>query len=127
MSGQARPRPATLWPQCLTERERRASRRAAAHCAGETREPVPFSLPDNDVVAAIDAPPTPLASPSPDERSVLLVHYESHPPISMLARPWLGLAGVRIDPVIGVPLRPPRFPRLSLLATNAIPWIVAVL
>ncbi len=79
---------------------------------------MPFSLPDNDVVAAIDAPPTPLASPSPDERSVLLVHYESHPPISMLARPWLGLAGVRIDPVIGGRQRTRRFTGMSIIDTT---------
>jgi dipeptidyl aminopeptidase/acylaminoacyl peptidase len=78
-------------------------------------EPVPFSLPDDDVVAAIDAPPTPLTSPSPDDRSVLLLHYESHPPITMLARPWLGLAGVRIDPVIGARQRTRRFTGMSIL------------
>jgi dipeptidyl aminopeptidase/acylaminoacyl peptidase len=76
---------------------------------------VPFSLPDEAVVAAIDAPPTPLASPSPDERFVLLVHYESHPQISVLARPWLGLAGLRIDPVMGGRQRTRQFTGLSVL------------
>jgi dipeptidyl aminopeptidase/acylaminoacyl peptidase len=60
---------------------------------------VPYLEPDADIVAIIDAPPTPAASLSPDERWLLLVHYESHPPIELLARPILRLGGIRVDPV----------------------------
>jgi dipeptidyl aminopeptidase/acylaminoacyl peptidase len=76
---------------------------------------LPYSLPDSDVVAIIDAPPTPLASPSPGEEFVVLVHYQSHPPISMLSRPRLRLAGLRLDRAIGGRQRTRRFTGLSVL------------
>src|SRR5260221_6787224 len=62
---------------------------------------LPYSLPDSDVVSIIDAPPPPLASPSPGEQFVMLVHYQAHPPVVMLARRRLSLAGLRLDPAIG--------------------------
>ncbi|MDQ3106177.1 MAG: S9 family peptidase, partial [Actinomycetota bacterium] len=60
---------------------------------------MPYREPDADLVAIIDAPPTPAATLSPDDRWLLLVHYESHPPVAALARPVLRLGGIRIDPV----------------------------
>jgi dipeptidyl aminopeptidase/acylaminoacyl peptidase len=77
---------------------------------------LPFSLPDSDVVSIIDAPPTPLAVPTPDERFVILLSYEAHPPIAMLARPVLRLAGLRLDPKIGGRQRTRRFTGLSVLS-----------
>ncbi len=76
---------------------------------------MPFSLPDSDVTAIIDAPPTPLIVPSPDEKYLVAVGYEAHPPISMLARPILRLAGLRLDPVLGARQRTRRFSSLSVL------------
>ncbi len=76
---------------------------------------MPFSLPDSDVVSIIDAPPTPLALPSPDEQFLILLHYQAHPPISMLARPSVKLAGIRIDPALGARQRTRRFSGLSVL------------
>jgi dipeptidyl aminopeptidase/acylaminoacyl peptidase len=76
---------------------------------------LPFSLPDSDVTAIIDAPPTPLIVPSPDEKYLVAVGYEAHPPISMLARPILRLAGLRLDPVLGARQRTRRFSSLSVL------------
>ena len=61
---------------------------------------MPYRVPDAGVVAAIDAPPTPAAVLGPGGRFLLLVRYESHPPVSLLAKPHLGLAGVRLDPEI---------------------------
>ena len=72
-------------------------------------------MPDPDVVSIIDAPPTPLASPSPGERFVALVHYQAHPPITMLERPRLKLAGLRIDPGLRARQRTRRFTGLSVL------------
>ena len=57
-----------------------------------------YLLPDDDVVAIIDAPATPLTSLSPDRTTVLLVAYEPHPPVEVLARPFRKLAGLRLDP-----------------------------
>ena len=79
---------------------------------------MPFSLPDNDVVSIIDAPPTPLAMPSPDERFIVLLNYQPHPPISMLARPSVKLAGLRIDPVLGARQRTRKFGGLSVLRVS---------
>ncbi|HEY3904542.1 MAG TPA: prolyl oligopeptidase family serine peptidase [Streptosporangiaceae bacterium] len=76
---------------------------------------LPFSLPDSDVTAIIDAPPTPLIVPSPDEKYLIVVGYEAHPPVSMLARPILRLAGLRLDPALGARQRTRRFSSLSVL------------
>ena len=62
---------------------------------------MPYRTPDSDVVAIIDAPPTPAALLAPGGLYAALVHYVSHPPIEMLARPYLPLAGIRVDPVLG--------------------------
>ena len=37
---------------------------------------------------------------APGGRFVALVHYDAHPPIEQLARPYLSLAGIRVDPVL---------------------------
>ncbi len=77
-----------------------------------------FLLPDPDVVSIIDAPPTPLALPAPGEQFLVLVHYHAHPPVAMLARPKLRLAGLRIDPAIGGRQRTRRFTGLSVLRVS---------
>jgi dipeptidyl aminopeptidase/acylaminoacyl peptidase len=59
---------------------------------------MPYLEPAPDIVAIIDAPPTPAATLSPDERWLLLVQYESHPPIELLSRRMVRLGGVRVDP-----------------------------
>jgi dipeptidyl aminopeptidase/acylaminoacyl peptidase len=79
------------------------------------RTTLPFSLPDSDVTAIIDAPPTPLIVPGPGEKYLVVVGYEAHPPISMLARPILRLAGLRLDPELGARQRTRRFSSLSVL------------
>src|SRR6266704_6488435 len=103
-------------------------RRAGAcrTCGGPTKLPVPYQerpkgpvlpyrLPDADVVSIIDAPPTPLASPSPTERFVVLVHYQAHPPVAMLAGPRFSLAGLRLDPGLRGRQRTRQFTGLSVL------------
>jgi dipeptidyl aminopeptidase/acylaminoacyl peptidase len=76
---------------------------------------LPFLTPDADVVSIIDSAPTPLASPAPTEQFAILVHYQAHPPIAMLARPRLSLAGLRLDPQIAGRQRTRRFTGLSVL------------
>jgi dipeptidyl aminopeptidase/acylaminoacyl peptidase len=76
---------------------------------------VPYAIPDSDIVSIIDAPPTPLALLGPGGRFVALVHYESHPPVALLARPYLSLAGIRVDPVIAGRQRTRRVTGLSVL------------
>jgi dipeptidyl aminopeptidase/acylaminoacyl peptidase len=77
---------------------------------------VPYRTPGHDVVAIIDAPPTPLALLAPGGRFVALVHYESHPPVAMLARPYLPLAGIRIDPALPGRQRVRRLTGISVLS-----------
>jgi dipeptidyl aminopeptidase/acylaminoacyl peptidase len=77
---------------------------------------VAYQIPASDIVSIIDAPPTPAASLAPGRRFVALVHYESHPPITQLARPYLPLAGLRIDPALGGRQRTRRMTGLSVIA-----------
>jgi dipeptidyl aminopeptidase/acylaminoacyl peptidase len=76
---------------------------------------VPYKTPDPDVVAIIDAAPTPVALLGPGGRFVVLVHYEAHPPVAQLAKPYLPLAGIRIDLELGARQRVRRLTQLSLL------------
>ncbi len=75
-----------------------------------------YQVPASDIVSIIDAPPTPAASVGPGRRFVALVHYESHPPVAHLARPWLALAGLRLDPAIRGRQRTRRLTGISVLA-----------
>lgn len=48
---------------------------------------MPSELPAPKIIAALDAPPTPLALLCPDRGAKLLVDYLPNPPLSLLARP----------------------------------------
>jgi dipeptidyl aminopeptidase/acylaminoacyl peptidase len=67
--------------------------------------PEGYRLPAEEVVRILDAPPSPTVRVSPDARWLLLVERPSMPTIADVARPWVGLAGVRIDPALGAPWR----------------------
>ena len=60
----------------------------------------PYKLPPKEVIDILDAPPTPFVRVSPRNDALLLVEYQPHPPIALVARPFLRLAGVRIDPAL---------------------------
>jgi len=77
---------------------------------------VAYQTPASDIVSIIDAPPTPAASLGPGRRFVALVHYEAHPPVAHLARPYLSLAGLRLDPALGGRQRIRRLTGLSVIA-----------
>jgi dipeptidyl aminopeptidase/acylaminoacyl peptidase len=76
---------------------------------------VPYKIPEQDVVTIIDTPPTPVALLAPGGRFIALVHYEAHPPISLLERRYLRLAGIRVDPVLIARQRVRRLTGLSVL------------
>src|SRR3989454_4337405 len=57
----------------------------------------PYKTPPPDVVAILDAPPLPVAIVSPDRAAILLVEQRAMPTVAELARPWLRLAGYRIN------------------------------
>ena len=77
---------------------------------------MPYQIPASDIVSIIDAPPTPAASLASGWRFIALVHYESHPPVAHLARPYLALAGLRLDPALGGRQRTRRLTGLSVIA-----------
>ncbi len=77
---------------------------------------MPYQTPGADIVAIIDAPPPPAALIGPGGRFAVLVHYEQHPPVEHLARPYLALAGLRIDPAIAGRQRVRRLTGLSVLS-----------
>ncbi len=76
---------------------------------------MPYKIPERDVVAIIDAPPTPVALLAPGGRYAALVHYESHPPVALLARRYLALAGIRVDPELAGRQRVRRLTGISVL------------
>jgi dipeptidyl aminopeptidase/acylaminoacyl peptidase len=79
---------------------------------------VPYATPGADITPIIDAPPTPITYLAPGGRFLALVHHESHPPIAMLARPYLPLAGIRLDPRLGARRRMRRLTGLSVVLTR---------
>jgi dipeptidyl aminopeptidase/acylaminoacyl peptidase len=82
------------------------------------RMPVPFTLPDDDIVAVIDAPSTPVVFRGPGGHNLVAMSYQAHPPLSMLARTSVPLAGLRLDPVIAGRQRTRRFTGLTLLRVS---------
>ena len=57
-----------------------------------------YRSPGLDIEALVDAPLTPIFRPSPCKRHALLLEYTAAPPLSLVAEPFLGLAGLRIAP-----------------------------
>lgn len=57
-----------------------------------------YRTPPADVVAIVDAAPTPGVSVAPDGRTLALASYPAQPALALLAAPMLGLAGERINP-----------------------------
>jgi dipeptidyl aminopeptidase/acylaminoacyl peptidase len=58
----------------------------------------PYKLPPKDVVAIVDAPPTPRVSMSPGRNIMALIEYEAMPTIAYLSEPIVRIAGMRITP-----------------------------
>jgi len=69
-----------------------------AACAASFAPQEGYRLPPPEVVALVDAPATPAVRVSPDARWMLIVERGDLPSIEDVARPWLPLAGLRIDP-----------------------------
>ncbi|HUR49406.1 MAG TPA: prolyl oligopeptidase family serine peptidase [Acidimicrobiales bacterium] len=74
-----------------------------------------YRLPPDEIVAAIDAPNPPLSLTSPDRTRMVQVYFDAHPPVEMLARPFLRLAGIRIDPTINARRRTGRISDLIVV------------
>jgi dipeptidyl aminopeptidase/acylaminoacyl peptidase len=78
---------------------------------------VPYATPGADIMPIVDAPPTPAIFLAPGGRFLALVHLQSHPPVAMLARPFLRLAGLRIDPHLRARRRLRRTTAVSVVRT----------
>jgi dipeptidyl aminopeptidase/acylaminoacyl peptidase len=77
-----------------------------------------YLQPPANIVAVLDAPVPPGAYPSPDGRAILLADRWSYPPVERLARPWLGLAGVRVDPGPGARRRIDAITAMTIVAVE---------
>ena len=79
---------------------------------------MPYATPPARVMPVIDAPTTPAIFCAPGGRYVALVQHEAHPPVAMLARPYLALAGIRVDPHLGARRRLRRAAGVSVLRVS---------
>jgi dipeptidyl aminopeptidase/acylaminoacyl peptidase len=79
---------------------------------------VPYATPPPGIMPIVDAPPTPAISLAPGGRYVALVQHEAHPPVAVLARPYLSLAGIRVDPQLGARRRLRRVGTMSVLRVS---------
>jgi dipeptidyl aminopeptidase/acylaminoacyl peptidase len=86
--------------------------------ADSETDPPGYLLPSQDIVDIIDAPPTPLAILSPNRRTLLLVDYCPYPSLALLARPFLKLGGLRVDPRLTATQRVTEYTGLSLLTVE---------
>ncbi|MBC7806854.1 MAG: S9 family peptidase, partial [Akkermansiaceae bacterium] len=77
-----------------------------------------YKTPSSDIVQILDTPPTPSGFLTPDRRTLLLADYEAYPPLATLARPFLKLAGLRIDPVINGTQRTSQYTGFTLVDTE---------
>jgi dipeptidyl aminopeptidase/acylaminoacyl peptidase len=84
--------------------------------SGDESSAAGYRLPPREVVNILDARPTPVASLSPDRRTLLLTDYEPYPGIELLARPILKLGGLRIDPVLSGTQRVTQYTGVTLLS-----------
>ena len=75
----------------------------------------PYHQPSPDVVAIVDAPPTPAASVSHDGAWMALSDRRAYPSIAQLAQPTLGLAGIRFNPRTNGDDQPPSVTAIGLL------------
>ena len=67
-------------------------------CFSSAMAQIPYQQPDKVVVDILTAPQSPLVRISPDRKAIAFVDWTLHPPVSFLAKPYLKLAGLRIDP-----------------------------
>ncbi|UCF20525.1 MAG: S9 family peptidase [Gemmatimonadota bacterium] len=75
----------------------------------------PYHQPAPDVVAIVDAPPTPSVNISPDGAWMALADQRAYPSIAQLSQPTLGLAGIRFNPRTNGDDQPPPVTAIRLL------------
>lgn len=73
-----------------------------------------FRVPPDNVTRIVEAPGAPISVLSPKREAILLVEMEPLPPLSLIARPFHRLAGIRIDAQSGNRRRTARAKSISL-------------
>jgi dipeptidyl aminopeptidase/acylaminoacyl peptidase len=68
-------------------------------CSQIARPQSSYKQPAADVTAMVTARPTPFVSVNPQGSALLLTDYNPNPGIATLARPFVKLGGLRLDPV----------------------------
>lgn len=83
---------------------------AAAEITAQTG----WKNPPADVLKIVDAPPLPSVSISPTREAMILTEYNANPSVALLARPFLKLAGIRLDPSLNSRQRLTEFTGFSI-------------
>ncbi len=78
-----------------------------------------YQLPPQSIVDVVDAAPEPAVAFSPDGKWMLLIQRPALPAIADVSRRWIGLAGMRIDPVANSGFRTDFFTGLQIRPTAA--------
>jgi len=88
-----------------------------------------YRLPPDELVKIIDAPTSESVILAPDHTRMLLMNRVSWPPISFIARPFLKLAGTRVDPEWSTVRRTSQYTELSIqdVAVGAQPKVLSTL
>jgi len=71
-----------------------------------SRGALQYRSPPPELSALVAAPLPPVVRVAPGGRHVALLHPDPAPPLARLVRPWLGLAGMRVDVGLGTHRRP---------------------
>jgi dipeptidyl aminopeptidase/acylaminoacyl peptidase len=74
-----------------------APRHPSVSAAGQG-ESSGYDQPPKNILEVMNAPSPPIPKVSPTNDSMLLVSWQDYPPMARVARPFLRLAGVRIEP-----------------------------
>ena len=77
-----------------------------------------YQQPPKSITDVVDARPEPSVSLSPDSKWMILIDRPSMPSIAELSRRWLGLAGMRVDPVANSGFQTGYPGSVSIRATN---------
>jgi dipeptidyl aminopeptidase/acylaminoacyl peptidase len=88
----------------------------AAASGAALAQSVAYQQPPESIRAVLDAKPLPQRVIDPQGRTLAIAEYRRYPSIEQLARPFLRLAGLRVDPASNGPHRVAHLQRLALRA-----------
>jgi dipeptidyl aminopeptidase/acylaminoacyl peptidase len=89
---------------------------ALATAAVAADAPLAYQQPPESIRAVLDAAPIPLRAIDPTGQTLAVIEVRRYPGIEDLSRPFLRLAGLRVDPAANGPHRIARIDRITLRA-----------